>query len=205
MESRAMSETHHRLSRRTLTAALVALAGTGPAWAQAGPAKDHIGLPGPIRFGDADYFLAWSARPNPTYVKQEYLPAGQRLERYAAMLIVETLTSGVTVAAAAGSQINTLDRRKANDPVVNYQVLRNEARGEIILDFVMSAGQGDATIIEWNAYRYTPRRDGVNLFAISRRGYGGGAREFLVGLRTWRMATITTLADYRLPELRPEG
>ena len=199
-----MIDPSRHLSRRALTATFFAAAGLGAAQAQSS-AKDNLGLPGPIHFNGTSYFLAWSSRPNPTYFKQEYLPDGQRLERYDSMMIVETLTSGISVAAAAGSQINTLDRRKASDPVVNYQVLRNDGRNETVLDFVMSAGQGDATIIEWNAYRYTPRRDGVNLFAISRRGYGDGAREFLVGLRTWRMATITTLAEYQLPELRPEG
>ncbi|QCI67567.1 hypothetical protein [Phreatobacter stygius] len=189
---------------RALAAAIVLIvAGTGSAVAQSAGATDRLGLPGPIRFAGVDHALAWTSRPTPNYFKQEYLPAGQRLETYQQMFIVEVSASGATPETAVAAQIAMLDRRKGTDPVVNYQVIRNPGSGEIILDFLMSAPQGDGIVVEWNAYRYVARADGVALFAISRRGYGAAARDFLTALRGSRMEAINALARLDLPALRP--
>lgn len=70
---------------------------------------------------------------------------------------------------------------------------------------VWPARSGDGKlIVEWNAYRYTRMEgDGVGLFAISRRGYGDEARDFLSGLAEWRADTINALAQFKTPTLSP--
>jgi hypothetical protein len=88
--------------------------------------------------------------------------------------------------------------------MVNWEIIRNNTSGEIILDFILSDSRAD--IVEWNAYRYARlgKEGGVALFAISRRAYGDEADDFLVALRKSRLAAIKALAAFNAPILRPK-
>ncbi len=190
-------------TRRTALG-IVALAGlVRPAAAQ--DARDRLGIPGPMSFEGARYALAWSSQPSPSYIKQEYLPAGQATGSYTSMLLVEVVEGGTTVEAALGAQIRMLNARKGSDPLVNFSAIRNQKTGEAILDFIIGGRttQG-APIAEWNAYRYAARKEGgVMLFAISRRAYGDAdIRAFLGRLRTERPGLVSRLAQHALPVAR---
>lgn len=180
-----------RLATAILATAALAL----PAFAQ----EDAIGIPGPIGFEDAAFSLAWTSNPTATYFKQEYLPKGESVESYSQMFMVDVLTEGATPESAAADMIAGLDQRKAEDPVVNYAMVANDATGELILDFLVSDNSSETIIVEWNAYRYVPYGDGLVLYAISRRGYGDDAADFIGGLAEWRSASISALAAMELP------
>jgi hypothetical protein len=180
---------------------LLALLAASPMQAQSAPIKDALGFPGPIAFEGKTYALAWAAQPSTGYHKQEYLPAGQQVGRHTDMFIVEAITGGVTIQNAVAAQIAKLKQRKGKDPVANYEVIRNNATGEIILDFLMSDRSQGALVVEWNAYRYTKLDGGVALFAISRRGYGEEAKPFLAGLKNWRSNTMNALAQFAAPNI----
>lgn len=177
----------------------------GPAMAQ--PAADLIGVPGPILHEGTSYQLSWSAKPSEGYYKQEYLPAGQKPESFTEMMLVEVVTGDIEVMQAVKAQTDLLATRKNDDPVVNFDIIQNEATGEVILDFVMSAadeaGQG---IIEWNAYRYAPLaeesgKSGVLLLGTSRRAYGDeNAKAFLGQLGALRQSAIPALGQAEMPK-----
>ena len=161
---------------------------------------DAIGAPGPIVFEDVRFELAWTSHPTETYYKQEYVPDGQVVESYAEMFMIDLLTEGATPQSAAAEMIAGLERRKGSDPVVNYDVMTNEATGEMILDFLLSDTSSGAVIVEWNAYRYVPYGEGLALFAISRRAYGeDDAMAFLKDLGQRRTQSIHALATMELP------
>ena len=186
---------------RLAAAAIVSIGLVGSAVAQ----EEMLGIPGPITFEGTDFELAWTSHPSPTYYKQEYVPAGEAVESYIQMFMVDVLTDGQTPESAAAAMIAGLDERKANgDPVVNYDMISNEETGELILDFLLSDTSSGNIIVEWNAYRYSPSADGtgLTLFAISRRGYSEeGATEFLGALTSWRQTTIQELAVMELPPI----
>ena len=161
--------------------------------------EDAIGIPGPITFEDTAFALAWTSHPNETYYKQEYLPDGETVETYTQMFMIDVLTEGATSESAAAEMIAGLERRKTGDPVVNYDLVANEATGELILDFLLSDTSTGAVIVEWNAYRYVPFGDGLALFAISRRGYDDAASGFIGDLARWRTDAIRALAEMELP------
>lgn len=185
--------------RPALAIALAVLATlSSSAWAQ----DDAVGVPGPIAFEETAFSLAWTSNPSATYYKQEYLPAGDTLEAYSQMFIVEVLAEGATPESAAAGMIAALDERRAGDPVVNYDMIANEATGELILDFLLSDASGGVVVVEWNAYRYVPYGDdGVVLYAISRRGYDDDASPFIGRLSVWRQASINALAAMELPPI----
>jgi hypothetical protein len=189
---------------RLAATALVAFALALPALAQDN--EERLGIPGPITFEGQDFELAWTSHPAPAYYKQEYVPAGQVVEAYVEMFMVDVLTEGQDPESAAATMIAGLEERKANgDPVVNYDMIANEATGELILDFLISDTSSGEIIVEWNAYRYSPTADGsggLTLFAISRRAYGEeGATEFLTGLTSWRQTSIQELAVMDMPPI----
>lgn len=173
-----------------------------PALAQ--QADDMLGVPGPISFQEQDYVLSWTSRPTPDYIKQEYVPQGQAVEAYSEMILIETVVGAITPIQAAALQVQSLDARKGTDPVVNHQIMQNEASGEVLLDFVVSDLSVDPVVVEWNAYRYAalPGSEGVMLYAVSRRGYGqDGATQFMSGLGALRSEAISALTAQPLPEI----
>ncbi|MFC3631294.1 hypothetical protein ACFOM8_17800 [Paracoccus angustae] len=167
---------------------------------------DHLGLPGPISLGGDSFALAWSARPADNYIKQEYLPAGQASDSYSRMVLVETVT-GVEVMDAVRAQTDTLGLRKETDPLVNMEVIQNEATGEALLDFIVSSrNEAGEYVVEWNAYRYAPLAEesgpGVMLFGVSHRASGNeAAKAFLQDLPTLRPTWIEALTGAPLPEI----
>lgn len=185
---------------RLAAAAAIAIGLASPVLAQ----EDFLDVPGPIRFGGTDFVLAWTSHPSPGYYKQEYVPAGQVVESYSEMFMVDVLTAGQTPRSAADSMIAGLAERKDSDPVLNYDMIENDATDEVILDFLISDASSGELIVEWNAYRYSPTEDGegLTLFAISRRGYGeDGATTFLSSLTDWRQTAIEELATMDLPPI----
>lgn len=164
--------------------------------------QDVIGLPGPIDFEGTRFELAWTSQPSPVFAKQEYLPAGQAFENYEEMFFVDVLTGDATPLSAAEALSQALERRRATDPLVNYDLIANPRTGEYILDFTLSDTSTGAIVVEWNAYRYVPNDEGVALFAISRRGYGDeGTAAFIAGLGEWRASTIEALSKMNLPQV----
>lgn len=181
-----------------------------PIAALAADAADRIGVPGPIRFGDTEFALQWVSNPSPELYKQEYVPAGQRVERYDSMLMLDVRPLGADLAQTARAMIEQIEARKTTDPVANFEVLVNEAGDEVLLDFLLSAPDASGVIVEWNAYRYRrgPGGQGTTMVGISRRGYGDAARGFLVDLKTRRAQDIATLSalprfEIRLPAPAP--
>ena len=185
---------------RIAFAAIVSLAVVVPALAQ----EEYLGIPGPISFEGTEFTLAWSSHPAPTYYKQEYVPAGQVVESYDEMFMVDVVTQCQTPESASATMIAGLEERKTNgDPVVNYDMIANDSTGELILDFLISDTSTGEIIVKWNAYRYSPTADGtggLTLFAISRRGYGeDGATQLLKTITDWRETSIQELAVMDLP------
>jgi hypothetical protein len=166
---------------------------------------DHLKVPGPIAFSGETFRLAWSSHPNDRLYKQEYLPAGQTLERYQGMLMLDLMFDGVTPRQKAEAFAANLQARKKTDPVVNFQLLQGD-NGQVILDFVLSGKQPNGDLIlEWNAYRYSTLGDGVQMVGISRRAYGDAAAEdFLRNrLKTLRDRDIQALAGLKVDATLP--
>lgn len=171
------------------------------------PFDDYLSIPGPVVFGDTSFELAWSSHPNANYYKHEYLPSGQTLEKFNEMVIIEVITGEMTPEEAVNTKVKELANRKNTDPYANYDVIENPKTGEFILDFIVSDSNGnEATIAEWNAYRYVKLQDksdkaGVMLFAISRRAYGENINDFLTILKENRKSGISMLSTYSIPNV----
>jgi len=169
--------------------------------------KDYLHIPGPVEFNKIKYDLSWSSHPSATYYKQEYVPAGQTVEKFTKMIMIEAVTGDFVLQNLVKAKTAELDQRKSADAVTNYQVIENKATGEYLLDFVISApGANNTTIVEWNAYRYRKLNEksgkkGIMLFAYSRRAYGSATTKFLEELKKERTADINAIAAHSIPQV----
>ncbi|MFC6998365.1 hypothetical protein [Rufibacter roseus] len=170
-------------------------------------AVDYLSLPGPIKFKDTEFALAWSSHPNASYFKQEYVPAGETVQGFNQMILAEVVVGDFSVEDAVQAQIRTIAERKKTDAVADYEVFENPKTGEVILDFLMSAGnESTVSVVEWNAYKYRPYQDkagrrGVVLFGYSRRGYNKNVEGFLSSLKSVRSEYLKALGSYSIPDI----
>ncbi|MEO9337453.1 hypothetical protein ABFT80_08460 [Mesorhizobium sp. SB112] len=197
----------HSFSRVLSVACVVFAVSALPAIAQT-EVIDRLDMPDPITLDGTAHQLAWSSQPNPNYIKQEYVPAGQAVETYSSMLLLEVLTGDLAPIDAATVQMNTLIERKSKDPLVNMDLMQNDKSGEVFLDFIVSSKDANGEyIVEWNAYRYVRHVDrsgdkGLLFFAVSRRAYGDdNSRSFLQNLKTLRPALRNALVSSPLPDI----
>jgi hypothetical protein len=191
-----------------IAAALLTVLVALPATSQSNDKTDRLGIPGPVVFEGRDYALAAASHPQADYFQQEYIPAGQGLDSYTHMFLIGALTANVTPKDAAASQIAMLNERKAKDPLVNHEANVNEATGEVMLDFLVSGASNGKLVVEWNAYRYAPLKNGkpgIVFNGISRRAYGEqDARTFVTGLKDWRSNAKNALAGFNAPVVNPQ-
>lgn len=177
-----------------------------------GAPSNYLGIPGPIGFNNNSYQLVWTSHPNATYYKQEYLPAGQKVERFQSMLMLEAVSSKLVLKEVVGSKVRELEEMKRNNPFVNYEMIFNKENNEYILDFLLTVNSKDnrqVNVAEHNVYRYRslPLKSGGNgvfLFAISNRSYGSETISFIKNLKSTRSKLISKVAAYKLelPELK---
>ena len=59
--------------------------------------KDYLSMPGPIVFDKKSYNLTWSSHPSATYYKHEYITAGDNVDKFKSMIMVDVLTGDFQV------------------------------------------------------------------------------------------------------------
>lgn len=181
--------------------------GTQSATTQTAQVENFLNAPETINFSGTDFNLAWSSHPSANYYKQEFIPKGDNVEKYKQMILVELALGEITAKDALSQKIKELEARKSVDKIVKYQVLENKSTNEILLDFMISEGQGEADkIVEWNAYRYGNYSDktgkkGVYLFALSKRGYGRDSLSFVSDLIANRQKYVSDFVALTRPEI----
>lgn len=169
--------------------------------------ENFLNVPEFINFSGTDFHLSWSSHPSDNYYKEEFLPKDTDPEEYKQMIMVELALGNITTKDALSQKIRELEARKPGDKIVKYQVLENKNTNEVLLDFMVSEGQGEANImVEWNAYRYSNYSDqtgrkGVNLFALSKRGYGKDSLSFVSDLIANRQKYVADFVALTRPEI----
>lgn len=188
------------------TSLLITLFSFVISFAQTGK-TDYLNVPGPIVLNKETFNLAWSSHPSPAYYKQEYIMAGDKVEKFKKMVIVEALTSDSRPADLVKAKINELKQMKEANPMVNYETFQKN--GEYMLDFLVSENSADGkkiNILERNVYRYKAITDkngkkAVMLFAASERTYGNEVDGFLAALKTNKSVLQNAVAAFTLPEI----
>jgi hypothetical protein len=172
-----------------------------------GNKKDYYHVPQPIKFDNKQYYLSDSYHPQDNYYKQEYIPKGETADRFNTMVTIDVLIGNQSVKDMVTQKVAELETVQKTNPVVHYKVYEHPEKGEYILDFVLSEGEPNISVVEWNTYRYTSYKDksgkkGVMLFAYSWRGYDSEVKSFFEKLKTKRMDYVNMIGAYTLPVIQ---
>ncbi len=169
-------------------------------------ATDYLNLPGPLHLNGAGYQLAWSAHPNNNYYKQEYLIAGESLDKFRSLVTIDFLQGNYEVVALVNQKVEELKKMQATNPLVNYNVYEKDQ--QYILDFLVSQNTADGksiAVVERNVYRYQhnadPQHPGILLLAASERAYGADIEAFLKKLKADKMKLVNAVAAYKMPAI----
>lgn len=159
-----------------------------------------------INLKGTDFKLSWSSHPSENYYKQEYIPNNNVVDKYTEMIAVELVVGEVTAKDAVDRKIQEIEARKATDRVSNYALKEDKETKELILDFMMSEGTGESTILEWNVYRYANYDDaagnkGISLFSLSKRGYGMEVAKFGPDIRDNRPKYLADFIALQRPSI----
>src|SRR6266567_3027635 len=74
--------------------------------------KDYLNVPGPIKFANASYNLTWSAHPSSIYYKQEYIPAGDTVEHFNKLILIDVVDSNLSLEGVIKEKIYWLENQK---------------------------------------------------------------------------------------------
>lgn len=159
-----------------------------------------------IKLKGTDFKLSWSSHPSENYYKQEYIPNNNVVDKYTEMIAVELVVGEVTAKDAVDRKIQEIEARKVTDRVSNYALKEDKETKELILDFMMSEGTGESTILEWNVYRYANYDDaagnkGISLFSLSKRGYGMEVAKFGPDIRDNRPKYLADFIALQRPSI----
>jgi hypothetical protein len=168
-------------------------------------AKDYLDIPGPIKYDKIEYNLAWSAMPEKNYIKQEYIPSGHTTDDFNKMILIEALVTNNNVEDIVKIKLMELEKRKKVDPVVNYQSFNKPDKNDYLLDFLVSEGKDNLSMVEWNVYRYKAFKDssghqGVMVFGFVSRETKN-ITDYLDTLSGFRKQQIKILASYPVPKI----
>lgn len=168
-------------------------------------ATDKLNVPGPISVGGKSHVLSWASNPSVGFYKQEYIPAGDNVNKFKSMVLLDVSMGNFQLKDIVNSKIAELKKMKEANPIVNYEIFQKN--GEYLLDFLLSANSADGKnieIAERNIYRYKTFTDrsgkkGILLFGVSIRSYGNDIDSFLKALKTGKAALLNEVAQYSLP------
>jgi hypothetical protein len=120
---------------------------------------------------------------------REFVPPGEKLERWTALASVREYPGHRDPKALAGELVKALKQRYPGAP---FAILENPSIGDVIVDFI--AWPDDRAFTEFNLFRYG-RRDGGGVVAqqYALRVYGD-ASDFLRGLKAERPRLIDAMA-----------
>jgi len=168
---------------------------------------DYLGLAKPILFDKGSYNLVWTSHPTDNYYKQEYLAKGDILDKFKRLITIDVPIGKIKMKNVVASKIAELDKAKASNPVVNYQIF--EKNDEVMLDFLLSQNTPDGkflSLVERNVYRYKTVTDkngqkAVLLFGVSDRAYGDAIDKFFQDLKKHRYDLINAVGAFDIPEI----
>lgn len=188
---------------RTLLILIATLFISSSSFAQ--KAVDKLNVPGPITIGKKSHALTWTSHPTAVFYKQEYIPAGDNVNKFKSMVMLDVSLGNFILKDVVGAKIAELKKMKETNPLVNYEMFQKN--GEYLLDFLLSANSPDGKtidIVERNVYRYKTFTDktgkkGIMLFGVSVRSYGNDINGFLKALKSGKAALLNEVAQFGIP------
>jgi hypothetical protein len=169
---------------------------------------DRINVNGPLIFNKTTFNFVWSDKLNETYYIQEYLPKDEKVENFKQMLTIHLFDKDIKLREAVDMKIQELVVRKKTDETCQYQVTESPDGKEFIVDFILGESKADKmSIMEFNLYHYkqvklNDNRNGILIYAYSKRAYGDDITPFLENLGQDRGHLLNTMITSQIPNVK---
>lgn len=166
---------------------------------------ERLGVKGPLTFNQTDFSLAWTDKPSESYYIQEYLPAGETLERFNQMLTIHLFNTDLQTKDAVAQKVKELTERQKTDAVCKYQVIESPDGKKFIVDFLLGGSKdGKMTIVEFNVYHYrqidiSKKKKALVVYAYSKRSYGDDITTFFKTLKEDRATHLKEMVSAEIP------
>ncbi|MEO6284350.1 MAG: hypothetical protein ABIN80_04175 [Dyadobacter sp.] len=171
-------------------------------------AVNYLGIQAPISVQKNAYLLSWSAHPEASLYKQEYLMAGDDFPKYKSMVGIDFVVTESSVDQAVATKLLELDNLKRTNPIVNYEVIKNPVTGEKIIDCLIgnNAANERDNLVERDVFRFKVVKTksgqrGILLFMVSNRKYGAEITPFLTKLKVDKQLLVKEVARLSMPEI----
>lgn len=169
---------------------------------------NFLAIPGPIIVQKQAYQLTWSAHPDASLYKQEYLTAGDAFPHYKSLVTVDFVVTESTVAQAVSSKLRDLESLKQTNPIMQVEVMRNATTGEVLIDCLIGNNAADeqANLVERDVFRFKAARAksgqrGILLLAVSNRKYGPAITPYLTRLKADKSLLVNEVAKLAMPTI----
>ncbi|MBC7572263.1 MAG: hypothetical protein H7319_21410 [Spirosoma sp.] len=173
------------------------------------PAINFLGIQTLISVQKNTYRLSWSAHPDASLYKQEYLSAGDDFPKYESMVTIDFVLTESTVEQAVDTKLRELEGLKRTNPIVQYNIISNAATGEKIIDCLIgtNAAEERNNLVERDVFRFKGIKTksgqrGILLFMISNRKYGPEITPFLTKLKVDKPLLVNEIAKLTLPVIQ---
>lgn len=173
------------------------------------PAINFLGIQTPISVQKNAYRLSWSAHPDASLYKQEYLVAGDNFPKYKSMVTIDFVLTESTVDQAVDTKLRELEGLKRTNSIVQYTIVSNAATGEKIIDCLIGNNAADEqnNLVERDVFRFKAVKTksgkrGILLFMVSNRKYGPEIPPFLTELKTDKPLLVNEVAKLTLPVIQ---
>ncbi|MVN23500.1 hypothetical protein [Mucilaginibacter arboris] len=169
---------------------------------------DRLGVKGPLTFNKTNFNLAWTDKPNSSYYIQEYLPSGEKVEKFNEMLTIHLFNTDISLKDAVQQKIKELNDRKKTDPTCNFMVNESPDGKEIMVDFLIGESKDDKmSIAEFNVYRYKQvdlgeKKKGILVYAYSKRAYDDGITSFYKNINDSRTDFLNAMIGSEMPTVQ---
>jgi len=172
------------------------------------PIVNYLGIQTPISVQKKVYRLAWSAHPEASLYKHEYLVTGDDFSKYKSMVGIDFVLTESSVDQAVATKLRELDNLKSSNPIVNYEVIKNPATGEKMIDCLIgnNAANERDNLVERDVFRFKAVKTksgqrGILLFMVSNRKYGAEITPFLTTLKVDKPLLVNEVAKLTLPTI----
>ena len=97
---------------------------------------DRLNIPGPLKFGENEFFLALSKQNSPTWVQQQYIMRDDDLNNYKELVNISYFDKEIDMETAIRQKLDYVEKRLSNDKYTFKDVTDSPDGKEVIVDYL---------------------------------------------------------------------
>lgn len=101
---------------------------------------DRLNIPGPLKFNESEYFLAWSKQNSPTWAQQQYMLRDDDFKNYKELINISYFDKEIDLDNAVRQKVDYVQNRKdrSQDKYSFTNVTESPDGKEIIVDYLVT-------------------------------------------------------------------